>query len=104
SSLLNARRTADWRCAVIYAAIGNQLYADNPGGWYQWTGSGWSGTSNPTPASPPPPPPPPPGVSPDGTILLPGSAGSLVTSAGTWTGSASCRDSGQATVLEGQSK
>src|SRR6202011_4448879 len=87
--LLNGQTTPVGWGTEMEVANGNQLYADNSGGWYQWTGSGWSGTSDPTPvtASPPPPssppPPPPSSLSPDGTILLPGSGGSLVTSAGT---------------------
>ena len=48
--LLNGQTTAVGWGTEIEVANGNQLYADNPGGWYQWTGSGWSGTSNPTPA------------------------------------------------------
>src|SRR5437588_677589 len=53
--LLNGQTTPIGWGTEIEVANGNQLYADNSSGWYQWTGSGWSGTSNPTPASPSPP-------------------------------------------------
>src|SRR5436853_607902 len=52
------------------------LYADNSqGNWYEWSGSTWIATTNPTPTT----------LSPDGTALTPGQTGSLVTAAGTWT-------------------
>src|SRR5204863_9317210 len=63
-------------------------------------------SSNPTPSSPPPPsppPPPPPGVSPDGSILMAGSAGNLVTSAGTWTFGTTTTPYGNLILLNGQS-
>jgi hypothetical protein len=52
------------------------LYVDNSqGSWYEWSGSTWIAATNPTPTT----------LSPDGTVLLPGSGGSLVTAAGAWT-------------------
>src|SRR5579863_1187596 len=53
-----------------------QLYANNSdGSWWLWNGAGWAPATNPTPPTP----------SADGSILMDGGAGSLVTSAGTWT-------------------
>src|SRR6266480_1393383 len=46
--LLNDQTTGVGWGTEIEVANGNQLYADNPGGWYQWTGSGWAGTAAPS--------------------------------------------------------
>src|SRR5207253_10425569 len=60
--------------------------------WWAWNGSGWSASDNPTPT-----------VSRDGSILMAGSNGNLVTSAGTWTFSASTTPYGNLILLNGQS-
>src|SRR5207245_4767046 len=56
-----------------------------------------------SPLLPPPPPPPPVALSPDGTILMAGSGGSLVTSAGTWTFGTATDPYGNIILLNGQS-
>src|SRR5207248_443679 len=77
----------------LEVANGGHLYADNAlGQWYQWNGSGWSASTNPTPT-----------VSPDGSILIVGSNGNLVTSAGTWTFGTTTTAYGNPILLNGQS-
>src|SRR5207253_6466996 len=60
--------------------------------WWAWNGSGWSASANPTPT-----------VSRDGSTLMAGSNGNLVTSAGTWTFSPSTTPYGNLILLNGQS-
>jgi hypothetical protein len=60
-------------------------------------------TLPPLPPPPPPPsPPPPPAISPDGSTLLAGGQGSLVTGEGTWTFSTGSNEFGNFILLNGQ--
>ena len=72
-----------------------QLYTLNKasGHWYLRQNAAWvdAGTTAPVESAPPPPPPPP-GISPDGSIIYGGKAGSLKTSEGTWTFGAQASD------------
>src|ERR1044072_1667576 len=82
--LLNGQPAAGGSAIELEVANQGRLYADNQQGqWWEWKGSGWAGASDPTPSAPPLPPPS--TISPDGSILMAGSGGNLVTSAGNWT-------------------
>src|SRR5947208_11230573 len=70
--LLNGQWVNGGSAVELEVAHGGNLYADNSLGWWQWNGSGWISSPNPTSASP------------DGSTLMAGSTGGLVTSAGTW--------------------
>src|SRR5438270_229962 len=87
--LLNGQPIAGSYAVELEVANGGNLFNQNAqsNGWYEWNGSGWTSSSSPTLSPPPPPaspPPPPPGLSPDGTILVPGQGGSLVANSGIW--------------------
>src|SRR5207253_716430 len=94
--LLNGQSVAGGSAVELEVANQGHLYADNSQGqWWAWNGSGWSASTNPTPSSPT--------VSPDGSILMANSNGNLVTSAGTWTFSASTTPYGSLILLNSQS-
>ena len=47
--------------AVEYLWLGGKVYVRNSyGSWYEFNGTGWTSSENPTATAPPPPPPPPP--------------------------------------------
>ena len=90
--LLNGASAASGSATKLEVANNGQLYADiAQGQWYEWVDGGWSGVASPTV------------LSPDGSILLAGGSGSLVTSAGTWTFSTSTNGSGSLVPLNGAS-
>src|SRR5206468_32123 len=96
--LLNGQSAANGSATELQVANGGNLYADNlQGQWWQWTGSGWSATTNPSGSSVSPP------VSPDGSTLMAAGNGNLVTGAGTWTFSTTATPYGDAILLNGQS-
>jgi hypothetical protein len=84
--LLDGQSAAGGSAVELEVANNGKIYADNlQGQWWQWNGSGWGASSNPTlspppppPASPPPPPPPPSG----GRILTVGPGQQFSTIAG----------------------
>src|SRR5205823_6299776 len=46
--LLNGQSAADGSATTLEVARGGNLFADNAQGqWWEWNGSGWSGTSDP---------------------------------------------------------
>ena len=88
--LLNGAPAGDGAATKLQVANQGQIYAQNAqGDWYGWADGGWSSTTLPS------------AFSPDGSVLLPGSGGSLVTSAGTWTFSDSTNSSGNLILLDG---
>ena len=94
--LLNGAAAADGSATELEVANQGNVYADNAQGqWYEWSGGGWAATTNPTGTTTPI------AVSADGSTLLPGSGGSLVTSAGTWTFSSSTNSYGNLILLNG---
>ncbi len=96
--LLNGQPAANGSAVELEVANQGQLYADNAQGqWYVWNGAGWSGSSAPPGTSPPPS-----GLSPDGSILMAGTGGSLVTNAGIWSFSAAGAGGGNVILLNGQ--
>lgn len=91
--LLNGQSAANGSAIELEVANGGHLYADNSQGqWWAWNGSGWSASTNPTTT-----------VSPDGSILMAGTNGNLVTSVGTWTFGTTTTPYGNLILLNGQS-
>src|SRR5207253_1748646 len=101
--LLNGQPAAGGSAIELEVANQGHLYADNTGGqWWQWNGSGWAASSNPS-SSPSPSPSPSPSVSPDGSILMAGSGGNLVTRRSSDMFSAATGSGGNLILLNGQS-
>src|SRR5205823_4139283 len=88
--LLNGQWVNGGSAVELEVAHGGNLYADNSLGWWEWNGSGWISSPNPTSSSP------------DGSTLMAGSTGSLVTNAGTWTFSPTTNAYGNLILLNGQ--
>src|SRR5882762_7057570 len=80
--LLNGQSAAGGAAVELEVASDGNLFADNSyGQWWEWNGSSWTSSTDPLPSSPPPPPPPPSTLSADGSTLMAGAGGGLVTSA-----------------------
>src|SRR5882762_9950022 len=100
--LLNGQSAAGGAAVKLEVASGGNLFADNSyGQWWEWNGSSWTSSANPLPSLPPPPPPS--TLSADGSTLMAGAGGSLVTSAGTWTFDNTTANGGQLILLNGKS-
>lgn len=96
--LLNGQATSALASQLLVTNCGMLYASNNSGAWFKWIGSGWKGTSNPLSALPG-------GISPDGSVLLAGNGGSLVTADGIWTLENRAGMEGEALVLlNGQSK
>jgi hypothetical protein len=59
--LLNGQQVAGGSAVELEVANNGNLYANNQFGWFEWVGSGWTTSANPTP-----------GLSADGSILMAG--------------------------------
>ncbi|HEX5499640.1 MAG TPA: hypothetical protein VFX03_10450, partial [Thermomicrobiales bacterium] len=94
--LLNGVQAGGGSGTMLEVANQGNLYSENAAGdWYEWVNGGWSATSDPKPAKTTLP------LSADGSVLLPGNTGSLVTTAGRWTFSTSTDSYGHLILLNG---
>lgn len=107
--LLNGQQAANGAASELIVDNHGHLYAENAqGNWYEWATSGWltstdptagqSGSSTPsaTPTTTTS------GLSADGSIMLVGTNGSLVTTDGTWTFGTSTTSGDHVILLNGQ--
>src|SRR5205814_1702020 len=102
--LLNGQSVLGGYAVELEVANKGDLYADNAQGqWWEWNGSGWTSSTNPSSTPPASPPPPPPALSADGSTLFSGGSGSLATGAGTWTFDTTTANGGHLILLNGQS-
>ncbi len=93
--LLNGKTLGSFAGVELRVANGGKLYScDTTGQWYEWSGAKWLAWVDPTLEST---------VSPDGTAVLAGSCGGLVTADGVWTFSTGKATTGNYILLNGQS-
>ncbi len=93
--LLNGNSAAGGYASLMLVYNSGKLYVKNvQNAWYLWNGSGWTAV-NGDPRLPPPAP------SSDGTTLTAPAAGSLITSAGTWTFGTTANSNGYPILLNG---